>query len=305
MESFIAGLEKAELHVHLEGSIEPETMVELDPSVTIEQVRNEYRYSDFAGFLRAYVWAGKRIVTPGDYALITRRLLERLAAQNVRYAEINLSVGVMLWRKQDPARNFDAIVSAAGNSPVQVRWIFDAVRQFGTEHAFEVARLAAGRTDCGVVGFGTGGDEARGPIEWFEAVFDFARSSGLRILPHAGETEGPRSVWNAVRLGANRIGHGIRAAEDPELMAWLREHDVPLEVCISSNLATGAVKSIENHPVRRLFDAGVPIVLNTDDPAMFHTTLNREFALAANHFGFTSEELRQVAAAGFRYACPG
>lgn len=302
MDTFIAGLEKAELHVHLEGSIEPETLVELDPSLSADEVRGMYQYTDFQGFLKAYVWANKRIVKPSDYAIITRRLLERMAAANVRYAEINLSVGVMLWREQDPARNFDAIVRASEDSPVKIGWIFDAVRQWGAEHAMQVARLAASLTGAGVVGFGVGGDEERGPIEWFDAAFDFARSQGLHILPHAGETDGPKSVWNAVRLGAERIGHGIRAAEDPELMAWLREHDIPLEVCISSNVATGAVASLGQHPVRRLFDAGVPIVLNTDDPAMFHTNLNREFALAADCFGFTREELRRVAAAGFRYS---
>ena len=277
-------------------------MVELDPSLSLDDVRSQYQYADFLGFLRAYVWANKRITKPADYALITTRLLERLAVENVRYAEINLSVGVMLWREQDPGRNFDAIARAAESSAVRVRWIFDAVRQWGAEHAMQVARLAAERVSAGVVGFGVGGDEARGPIEWFQEVFDFARGRGLHILPHAGETQGPQSVWNAVRLGAERIGHGIRAAEDPELMAWLREHDIPLEVCVSSNIATGAVESLEKHPLRKLFDAGVPVILNTDDPAMFHTTMNREFAVAARCFGFTEDELRHVAEAGFRYA---
>ncbi|MCX6620450.1 MAG: adenosine deaminase family protein [Acidobacteria bacterium] len=264
MESFIAGLEKAELHIHLEGSIEPETMVELDGSLSLEEVRRHYEYGDFLGFLKAYVWANQRLRGPADYALITRRLLERLARENVRYAEINLSVGVMLWREQDPGRIFEAVARAAEGSPLKVRWVFDAVRQWGAGHAMEVARLAAERTAEGVIGFGVGGDEARGPIEWFAEAFDFARGRGLHILPHAGETTGPEAVWGAVKLGAERIGHGIRAADDPELMAYLREHDIPLEVCVSSNVLTGAVESLASHPLRKLFDAGVPIVLNTE-----------------------------------------
>lgn len=305
MESFIADLEKAELHVHLEGSIEPETLVELEPSLTIEEARSRYVYADFLGFLKAYVWANQKLRTPADYALITRRLLERLAGENVRYAEINLSVGVMLWREQDPERNFDAVAAEAAKSPVQVRWIFDAVRQWGAEQAMTVAVLAAQRRSEGVVGFGVGGDEARGPIEWFEEVFGWAQEQGLVILPHAGETEGPQSIWGALRLGARRIGHGIRAAEDPELMACLKERNIPLEVCISSNVETGAVSSLAAHPVRRLYDAGVPVVLNTDDPAMFHTTMNREFRVAAESFGFSRAELTRLAAAGFEYAISG
>jgi adenosine deaminase/aminodeoxyfutalosine deaminase len=302
VDDFLAQLPKAELHLHLEGSIEPETLVELDPALTLDQAREHYRYADFLGFLKAYVWANRKLNTPRDYALITRRLLDRLEAQNVRYAEINLSVGVMLWREQDPERNFAAIREAAEGSRVRLRWIFDAVRQWGPEHARQVARLAAAHRAEGVTGFGVGGDEARGPIEWFGDVFRYAREQGLHILPHAGETTGPETVRAAVQLGAERIGHGIGAAADAALMAELAERDVPLEISISSNVATGAVASLAEHPVRRLFDAGVPLTLNTDDPAMFHTTLNGEYKLAAERFGFTREELTKLAANSFRYA---
>ncbi len=151
-------------------------------------------------------------------------------------------------------------------------------------------------------GSASAANEALGPVEWFFEVFEFARRRDLHLTIHAGETVGPESVWGALRGGAERIGHGIRAAEDPALIAHLREHDIPLEICISSNLATGAVLSLRDHPLRRLYDAGVPIVLNTDDPAMFHTTLTREYELAAREFGFTSQELRELVANSFRYA---
>lgn len=301
MGSFIEALEKAELHVHLEGSVEPETLCELDPSLRCEDVVKRYSYADFAGFIEAFKWVVGYLRTPDDFALATRRLLDRLAAQNVRYAEINLSAGVMLWRKQDFAAIYDAVDREAQKSPVDVWWILDAVRQFGPEHAMDVARLAVERAGDRVVGFGVGGDEARGPIHWFGEAFEFARNNGVNLVPHAGETAGSPSIWGALELGATRIGHGIRAAEDPELMAVLRDRDIPLEVSIHSNIATGAVGRLEDHPVRRLFDAGVPIVLNTDDPAMFRTTLNGEFQTAQDMFGFTPDELSQIARNGFRY----
>jgi adenosine deaminase/aminodeoxyfutalosine deaminase len=165
-----------------------------------------------------------------------------------------------------------------------------------------VAELAAERKDRGVVAFGIGGSEERGPALWFTEVFSFARCAGLRLTAHAGETGGPESVWAALRLGAERIGHGIAAVHDPELMRHLRERDIPLEICITSNLATGVVQRLEDHPIRRLYDAGVPLILNTDDPAMFGCTLVGEYKLAASRFGFSEAELRQVARNGFRYA---
>lgn len=302
MRGFVQELPKAELHLHLEGSIEPATLAELDPTLTRESIDALYGYSDFLGFLSSYEQAVRRLRTPSDFALITRRLLERLAGENVRYAEINLSVGVMVWRKQDVAPIFDAVNAEARRSTVEVRWIFDAVRQFAVSDAMRVAELAAERVNDGVVGFGLGGDEARGPVENFAHILTWAREHGLHLAPHAGESTGAETIWASLRLGAERIGHGIRAVDDAALMRHLRDHGIPLEVSISSNVATGVVSSLDAHPVRRLFDAGVPIVLNTDDPAMFHTTLIGEYELAASRFGFSEQELGLLAENGFRYA---
>src|SRR5262249_47679506 len=152
-----------------------------------------------------------------------------------------------------------------------------------------------------VIAFGIGGSEERGPAEWFPEVFAFARDAGLHLTAHAGESMGPESVWAALKLGAERIGHGSTAVQDAALMAHLREYDIPLEVCITSNLVTGVVKRTEDHPVRQLFDAGVPIVLNTDDPAMFGCTLLGEYRLAAQQFGFSEAELRGLAENSLRY----
>ena len=185
---------------------------------------------------------------------------------------------------------------------MQVRWILDAVRQFGAEPAQQVAELAAARVNQDVVAIGIGGSEERGPAGWFKDVFAYARNAGLHLHAHAGESTGPESIWDALALGAERIGHGIAAVHDESLMRHLRERDIPLEICVTSNLVTGVVRRIEDHPVRRLFDAGVPIVLNSDDPAMFRCSLTGEYRLAAEKFGFTDDELRHLAENGFRYA---
>ena len=302
MDDFLLEMPKAELHLHLEGSVEPETLHELDPATPLEKLRALYSYTDFDAFLKAFGAVGKRLRGPRDYALVTRRLLERLEAQNVRYAEIMLAAGVVLWKNQEFAPIFDAVCEGASGSPIQVRWILDAVRQFGVEQAMEVAKLAAARMDRGVVAFGIGGSEDHGPAAWFTGVFAYAKSAGLRLTAHAGESMGPESVWAALQLGAERIGHGIAAIQDPRLMRQLRERDIPLEISITSNLVTGVVKRLEDHPVRRLFDAGVPIVLNTDDPAMFGCTLVGEYQLAARRLGFSETQLRGIAENGFRYA---
>jgi len=292
---------KAELHLHLEGSVEPDTMLELDPGLSVEAVRAMYRFHGFQGFIQAYKSVVERLRTPEDYARITRALLRRLAAESVQYAEITLSAGVVLWKGQEFPPIYTAVRQAAAESPVDVHWILDAVRHFGVQHAMRVAELAAERVTDGVVAFGIGGDEERGPAAWFDEVFRLAKGAGLRLTAHAGETVGPESVWAALEIGAARIGHGIRAVEDPALLRHLRDRRISLEVCITSNVATGAVESLESHPVRRLYDAGVPITLNTDDPAIFATTLSGEYELAARQFGFSEAELRGIAQNAFRY----
>jgi adenosine deaminase/aminodeoxyfutalosine deaminase len=220
----------------------------------------------------------------------------------VRYAEIIVAAGVVLWKEQEFGPIFDAVCAAAAESPVEVRWILDAVRQFGTEHVMRVAELAVERQKQGIVAFGIGGSEERGPAELFTDAFAFARREGLHVVAHAGESVGPESIWAALELGAERIGHGIAAASDERLMAHLKGRDIPLEICISSNIVTGVVKRLEEHPVRRLYEAGVPITLNTDDPAMFRCTLEGEYRLAMSKFGFSEAELRGIAENGFRYA---
>ncbi|MGH9582796.1 MAG: adenosine deaminase [Bryobacteraceae bacterium] len=302
LQQFLLALPKAELHLHLEGSVLPETIHELHPSLSLDAIRRSLQYTGFAGFLKAYVWLTQQLDSPAAYALAARRLLESLAAQNICYAEITLSAGVILWKQQSIEAIFEAIHAEAAQFPnIKTGWIFDAIRQFGTEQAGLVFEFANRYRNFGVVAVGIGGDEERGPALWFERLYREARAAGLGLTCHAGEVSGPESVWQAINIGAQRIGHGIRSIEDPRLLETLRERDIPLEICASSNLCTGAVSSLERHPLRRLWDAGVPIVLGADDPALFSTNLLHEYTLAAEIFGFSRKEICQLAANSLKY----
>src|SRR5579872_734833 len=206
---------RAELHLHLEGSVEPETLREIDPSLTREEIAAAFAHSDFAGFIQSFIWVNQRLKSPEHYAIAARRLFERLAAEDVVYAEVTLSVGTMLWKGQDFPPIYDALQREALRSKVQVRWILDAVRHFGADAARPVFDYAAERTGDGVVAIGIGGAEDRGPAIWFGDLYREARDRGLRLTAHAGETCGAESVWQALEIGAERIGHGIRSIEDP------------------------------------------------------------------------------------------
>jgi len=286
----MAAVKKAELHVHLEGSIESETLREIDPSLSAEEIAAATTHQDFDGFIQSFVWVNRKLREPRDYALAARRFFERLAAQDVTYAEVTLSAGVVLWKKQDLAAVFDAVANETVRTPVTIRWILDATRQWGAEAARPVFDFAALRRGDGIVAIGLGGFEEQGPALWYKDLFAQARDRGLHLVCHAGETVGSRSVWDALAIGAERIGHGIRSIEDPALVAYLRDHQIPLEVCITSNVCTGA-STLTDHPVRKLFDAGVPIVINSDDPALFHCTLNGEYDLAEREFGLDAAQL--------------
>ncbi len=290
---------KAELHLHLEGSIEPETLRVIDPSLAADEIEANLSCRSFEEFIRGYIWLSKQLRKPEHYAIAARHLLESLAAQNITYAEITLSAGVVLWKEQDLAAVYEAVWNESLRAKVKSFWILDAVRHFGVEHGTEVAKFAVTRRDEGVVAFGIGGDEVRGPAQWFRDVFAYARDGGLHLVCHAGETCGPESIWEALEIGAERIGHGITAIQDAALLAKLGESNIPLEVCLSSNVCTGVVASLEHHPAGELYKAGVPITINTDDPAFFRTTLAREYELAERVFDIPADVL---AANSFRYA---
>jgi aminodeoxyfutalosine deaminase len=305
--SFILTLPKAELHLHLEGSIDPATLLELrsrhGKPGNLALIEALYQYQDFTGFLMAFKAVTEDLQTAADYELITYRLMEKLKAQNVLHAEVYVSVGVCLWRKQDFAAIFEGLEQGRERGEkdfgTSLLWIFDAVRQFGAVEAMRVVELAAQYKGSGVVGFGIGGDERQAAPELFREVYSYAADNGLRLTAHAGETAGPESVWGALNLRAERIGHGLTAAQDPELVEELSTRQVPVEICLTSNLRTGCCASLAEHPVRNYFDQGVMITLNSDDPAMFGTSLNQEYQLAQDTFGFTDEHLRELARNSF------
>ena len=305
--AFIASLPKAELHLHLEGSIDPPTLLELKKrhgkKGTLSEIEQLYRYKDFTGFLMAFKAVTEELETPEDYELITYRLMEKLKADNVLHAEVYVSVGVCLWRKQDFSAIFKGLERGRERGEhdfgVSLLWIFDAVRQFGADKAQHVAELAVLLRSPSVIGFGIGGDERQAAPELFRDVYTYAANNGLRLTAHAGETAGPGSVWGALNLPAERIGHGLTAWQDPELVEELSTRQIPVEICITSNLRTGVCTTIAEHPVRNYFDQGVMVTLNTDDPAMFATSLSREYQLAQDTFGFTDEHLRELARNSF------
>lgn len=321
--SFIQSLPKAELHLHLEGSVDPATLAELSrryhtplPTennrydvagsgdvLTEDDVRRLYSYKNFDGFMMAFKSVTERLREPDDYELVTYRLMQKLRQQNVMHAEVYVSIGVIRWRGQPVAPLFEGMERGRERGQrdfgVSLLWIFDAVRHFGPEAAAEVFDLAARLRDRNVVAIGIGGDEARGPAEKFRDLFKKAADNGLRLTAHAGETTGPASVWGALNIGAERIGHGLAAAQDPELMEVMAEKQVPVEVCVTSNLRTGACPDLKEHPVRKFFDQGLMVTLNTDDPAMFQTSLTKEYELAQQEFEFSDEHLRELARNSF------
>ena len=306
--SLIASLPKAELHLHLEGSIAPATLLELRQrhnmeGATIPEVEQLYNFTDFMGFLTAFKDVTGHLRTPDDYELITYRLMERLKAQNVLHAEVIVSVGVCLWRKQDFPALFEGLERGRQRGEadfgVSLLWIFDAIRQFGAEKAQNVLDLAIHFHDRNVVAFGIGGDELKGPPDLFPAVFARAAEHGLHLTAHAGEIAGPESVWGALNLRAERIGHGITAGQDPELMEELARRQIPIEICVTSNLRTGCCAELSQHPVRRYFDEGLMLTLNSDDPAMFRTSLVNEYELVQQTFNFSDDHLRELARNSF------
>jgi aminodeoxyfutalosine deaminase len=305
--AFILSLPKAELHLHLEGTIDPATFLELrkrrGKESTLAEIENLYQYKDFAGFLMAFKGITEDLQTAADYELITYRLMEKLKAENVLHAEVYVSAGVNLWRKQDFSAIFEGLERGRERGErdfgVSLLWIFDAVRQFGAEKAKSVAELAVRYQARGVVGLGIGGDEAKAGPELFRDVYAYAAENGLRLTAHAGESAGPESVWGALNIRAERIGHGLTAWHDSELVEELSRRQIPVEICITSNLRTGVCSAMAEHPVRRYFDQGIMVTLNSDDPAMFGTTLAGEYQLAQDAFGFTDEHLRELARNSF------
>jgi aminodeoxyfutalosine deaminase len=308
-------LPKAELHVHLEGSIEPATLVELAArhgvTLTPEETAPRYAPGNFDQFIENFIWITSFLRGPQDYALIARRFAESLQRQNVLYAEVTLSIGVMFRRNQDPAANFAALRDAAAEVPgVKLKYIFDAVRQWGAAPAMEVARIAAELHSPDIIAYGIGGDELGLPTIELRPVYEFVARQDLHRLIHAGEIGGPEIVREAVELlGAERIGHGIGVMRDERTMDFIAARNIPLEVCPTSNLRTGALgrqigratAGYQQHPLASFLRRGLPVTLSSDDPAMFETSVSDEYRHAQN-MGLSPIELLRLAEASFLHS---
>jgi len=315
IKEYIRRLPKAELHLHLEGTILPATLVELSERhdsrpLTLVEAEALYRFTDFTGFLDAFRAVTQQLITPEDYELAAWRMIEHIAEQGIVHAEVYIAVGVIYhWRKEDQAA-FEPIFEGLERARerglrelgISLYWIFDAVRHFTVEEAVRVFRKAAELKDAhpAIVGIGLGGDERRSGSEAFREAYAEAALAGLRLTNHAGETTGAEAIREALGIGSERIGHALSAGQDFYLLQDLREREIPLELNLTSNVRTGLCRSYAAHPLRKYFDAGLLISLNSDDPAFFGSDLANEYLLAHTELGFTRDELRQLAANSIR-----
>ena len=290
---FIAGLPKAELHVHHVGSASPRIVSELAarhpeagvPS-DLDELTKYFTFRDFAHFIEVYLSVVDLIRDPEDVRILTYEVASEMAAQNIRYAEMTVTPYTSVVRGIAPQAFVEAIedarVAALRDHGIELRWIFDIPGELGLDGAEGTTAVALEHGPSSLIGFGLGGPEIGVPRPQFKPYFDRARAAGLHSVPHAGETTGPQTIWDAINdLGAERIGHGTSAPQDPELLTYLVEHGIALEVCPTSNLATGAVASLDDHPIRDMVSAGVHVTVNSDDPPMFATSLNKEYEVAA------------------------
>jgi aminodeoxyfutalosine deaminase len=317
VKDFVAGLPKAELHVHHVGSASPRIVAELAarhpaprdgvgvPS-DLEELRRFFTFRDFAHFIEVYLAVVDLIRTPEDIRYLTYEIAREMAqGQRLRYAELTCTpytsvlAGVPIEAYTEAIE--DARMAAERDFGLVLRWIYDIPGELGLPAADATLGYALEHRTEALVGFGLGGPEIGVPRPQFAPHFDRARAAGLHCVPHAGETTGPQTVWDALRLlHAERVGHGTSAAQDPELVAHLAERGIPLEVCPSSNIATRAVATLAEHPLSELVAAGVTVTINSDDPPMFGTSLNREYEIAAELLGLDEDGVAELARTAVR-----
>lgn len=320
IEQYLQLVPKAELHVHLEGAIRPETLIELArrnkvalPVTTVEEARQWFVYRDFPHFVQIFFAISGCLKTADDYELIAYEFGAEMARQTVRYAEVTFSASTHQHSLHVPFETYFGGLQrgrarAKTDFGVEMYWVFDIVRDIPeeasrTRRAEYTVKVALEAMNEGVIALGLGGGEAGAPPELFARWFELALSEGLHSVPHAGETVGPASVWGALQtLGAERIGHGVRSIEDAALVAYLAEHQIPLEICPQSNICLGVYPSLALHPMLRLYTAGVPFSVNSDDPPLFHTTLNDNVHALYEPFHFSLNTIDDILLNGVRHS---
>ncbi len=304
---FIQQMPKVELHVHLEGSIQPETLLKLAqrnkvqlPADTVEKLRTWYQFTNFAHFIEVYSLISSCLRTPEDIELITREFLSGQAAQHIVFSEVTYTAYTLYnvcgipFHEQIEAIN-RARAWAVAQLNVAMTLTIDIPREIRAGEGPMIADWAVSAIGNGVSAFGLGGPEIGNPPEKFRDAFDQAFAAGLPCVPHAGETVGPDSIWGALRhLHAARIGHGVRCLEDPRLVQELRRRQIPLEICPTSNIALKVYADMAHHPLPKLLSEGLYVTINSDDPPMFNTTLTDEYQTAARTFNLSASDLEKL-----------
>jgi adenosine deaminase len=304
--NIIQTMPKVELHVHLEGAIQPATLLTLAqrnqitlPATTVEELRAWYSFQDFSRFVEVYLTISDCLRTPDDVELIAREFLAAQAAQNIRYSEVTYTAFTHYYfrglgfQEQLAALN-RARAWASAELGTDMGIILDIPRVIPAEAGLQIADWAISAMDDGVIALGLGGPEAGFPADKFREAFEKAHAAGLPAVPHAGETDGAASIWSVLNdLHAVRIGHGVRCLEDETLVETLRERQIPLEVCPSSNVCLGVAPGLAQHPLPRLMEAGLYLTINSDDPPLFNTTLTDEYLKVAETFGLNSKTIQQ------------
>lgn len=318
MQAFIRSLPKAELHLHLEGTVNAITLVEVSKRVdvkplSLEEAQELYNYTDFTGFIYAFESLTRRLVGPGEYELIARRMIEQLASQGVVHAEVYVSVGELFrTNKTTPetvsdvfAKTFEALERARTEGErdhgVSIYWIIDAARHHGVEEAAIVFSTAAAfrKQFPSIVGIGLGGDERVLASEPFHALYAEAATHNLHLTNHCGENTPASYIWEALAIGSQRLGHVCSAINDPALLEVLRSRQIAVELNPTSNICLGSYTTFKEHPLRKMFDMGLQVTLNSDDPGFFGSNVANEYFLAHTELNFTAEELKKLAANSF------
>lgn len=326
-------LPKPELHLHLEGTVSPSTLVHLStrhasptlPAFTLAEAEELYTYTSFLGFLYAFRQVALRLRTVEDYELITHEMVMHLHSIGVRYAEVYVSFGSIVRNKpylplsdesgigvlqgmergrKRAEADIEKLEGAKRSGATRVSWIIDIVRSFSLDEARIVLdatiALKQSRKYESIIGVGIGGDEAGGPAELFKDIFEQARKAGLRLTAHAGEACPSSSIWAALDIGAERLGHAVTAIHDTELLDVLKQKQTPLELNVTSNLRTRVLEKIGDHPIRKYWDMGLLVTLNSDDPAMFGSDLLQEYEVVMQEFGFRREDMKVLASNGVK-----
>ncbi|MBU6998757.1 MAG: adenosine deaminase [Theionarchaea archaeon] len=305
LEQLTVALPKVELHLHLEGAIPLETLFQLvqkkgDPSIeSIDDLQRKLTYTDFDHFIDTWIWKNAFITEEKDFEWITYDVLQSLAHHHVRYVEAFYSPSDYFGEGISTQKITEYVIKgkerAYRDYGIRCELIMDIVRGNSLDMCMQQVEDVEPYLGKGVIGIGLGGREQKYPADIYVPVYRKADRAGFRLTAHAGEAAGPESIWAAIKkLGCERIGHGVRAHEDPELVAFLSKTRLPLELCVISNVRTGVCPSLADHPIKQYFERGLLVTVSSDDPTMFNTTISREYEVLAENLGFSIEDLKRI-----------